>query len=124
MPSSAQAIAFNRVLDREVDARNPRTASRHLPQGVDACVRPPGSVHALGVSRQLLEGRLELSLNAAPLSLDLPAAEVAPIVFDDQAEPHSASAASTAALHSLLFVRLTVALHSLLVSALEKCCSH
>ena len=28
------AMAFNRLLDRDVDARNPRTASRHLPAGL------------------------------------------------------------------------------------------
>jgi 4-hydroxybenzoate polyprenyltransferase len=27
------AMAFNRLVDREIDARNPRTASRHLPSG-------------------------------------------------------------------------------------------
>src|SRR4051812_20278142 len=28
------AMAFNRVLDAEIDARNPRTKSRHLPAGL------------------------------------------------------------------------------------------
>lgn len=28
------AMTFNRIVDRHIDARNPRTASRHLPQGV------------------------------------------------------------------------------------------
>jgi 4-hydroxybenzoate polyprenyltransferase len=28
------AMAANRVIDREIDARNPRTASRHLPRGL------------------------------------------------------------------------------------------
>ncbi len=27
------AMAFNRLVDAEIDARNPRTASRHLPAG-------------------------------------------------------------------------------------------
>src|SRR3954465_9510265 len=27
------AMAFNRVADRHIDARNPRTATRHLPAG-------------------------------------------------------------------------------------------
>src|SRR5881275_1676744 len=27
------AMAFNRLVDRDVDARNPRTAGRHLPRG-------------------------------------------------------------------------------------------
>ena len=27
------AMAFNRIVDREIDARNPRTARRHLPRG-------------------------------------------------------------------------------------------
>ncbi len=28
------AMAFNRLLDQEIDARNPRTATRHLPAGI------------------------------------------------------------------------------------------
>ncbi len=28
------AMAFNRLVDRQIDAQNPRTANRHLPQGV------------------------------------------------------------------------------------------
>ncbi|WP_202320582.1 UbiA-like polyprenyltransferase [Archaeoglobus neptunius] len=28
------AMVFNRIIDREIDARNPRTASRHLPAGL------------------------------------------------------------------------------------------
>jgi len=28
------AMAFNRLIDREIDARNPRTLSRHLPAGL------------------------------------------------------------------------------------------
>ena len=28
------AMAFNRLVDREIDARNPRTADRHLPKGL------------------------------------------------------------------------------------------
>src|SRR5688500_525703 len=28
------AMAFNRIVDREIDQRNPRTASRELPRGV------------------------------------------------------------------------------------------
>jgi len=28
------AMAFNRLVDREIDARNPRTANRHLPRGI------------------------------------------------------------------------------------------
>ncbi len=28
------AMAFNRVVDREIDSRNPRTRSRHLPSGI------------------------------------------------------------------------------------------
>src|ERR1017187_2688954 len=28
------AMAFNRVLDAEIDSRNPRTKSRHLPAGL------------------------------------------------------------------------------------------
>jgi len=28
------AMAFNRIVDQEIDARNPRTANRHLPRGI------------------------------------------------------------------------------------------
>ncbi len=28
------AMAFNRYLDRDIDAKNPRTANRHIPQGI------------------------------------------------------------------------------------------
>jgi len=37
------AMAANRVIDREIDARNPRTAGRHLPRGILL----PGSLRAL-----------------------------------------------------------------------------
>src|SRR4051795_10696888 len=38
-------MAFNRVLDREMDALNPRTANRHLPRGL----LQPWELTALGV---------------------------------------------------------------------------
>ncbi len=33
MFARAAAMAFNRIVDRKIDARNPRTATRHLPAG-------------------------------------------------------------------------------------------
>ncbi len=30
------AMTFNRIIDREIDAKNPRTAMRHLPAGSSA----------------------------------------------------------------------------------------
>ena len=36
------AMAFNRLVDREIDAENPRTAKRHLPAGlISGCVYDP-----------------------------------------------------------------------------------
>ena len=34
------AMAFNRLVDREIDARNPRTQDRELPRGVLSVVQP------------------------------------------------------------------------------------
>ena len=46
------AMAFNRILDRRIDARNPRTAGRHLPAGK---VSPAGAwIFTIGASALLV----------------------------------------------------------------------
>jgi len=64
------AMAFNRLVDRDIDALNPRTASRHLPAG-DLSV---AQVMALVVSSSLLfvAGTLLFLPNWLPLVLSLP----------------------------------------------------
>jgi len=37
------AMAFNRLIDADIDARNPRTRSRHLPAGLLSQVSPGSS---------------------------------------------------------------------------------
>ncbi len=68
------AMAFNRLVDREIDARNPRTQDRELPRGVLSV----GSVRALTVGAALLFvisagllGRLPLLLSPIVLALAL-----------------------------------------------------
>ena len=36
------AMGFNRIVDRRIDARNPRTAQRELPVGRHLAAAPPG----------------------------------------------------------------------------------
>ena len=38
------AMGFNRIADREIDARNPRTQNRELPRGVLTVAQAWGSV--------------------------------------------------------------------------------
>jgi 4-hydroxybenzoate polyprenyltransferase len=64
------AMASNRVIDRWIDARNPRTAGRHLPRGVLAA----GTLRALavaGAGLMFLAARMlnPLCLALAPLAL-------------------------------------------------------
>lgn len=64
------AMATNRVVDRWIDARNPRTAGRHLPRGLLG----PGEIGALAVGGALLlllaAWRLNpLCLRLAPIAL-------------------------------------------------------
>lgn len=68
------AMAFNRLVDREIDARNPRTQDRELPRGVLSV----GSVRALTFGASLLFvlsagllGRLPLLLSPIVLALAL-----------------------------------------------------
>jgi 4-hydroxybenzoate polyprenyltransferase len=64
------AMAFNRLVDRDIDALNPRTASRHLPAGELSVAQ----VMALVVSSSLLfvAGTLLFLPNWLPLVLSLP----------------------------------------------------
>jgi 4-hydroxybenzoate polyprenyltransferase len=64
------AMAANRVIDRAIDARNPRTAGRHLPRGLLS----PGALRALsaagGALMLVAAGMLNpLCLALAPLAL-------------------------------------------------------
>jgi 4-hydroxybenzoate polyprenyltransferase len=58
-------MAFNRVLDREMDALNPRTANRHLPQGL----LQPGELTALGLIGLALFFLAAAMLNPLALAL-------------------------------------------------------
>ena len=64
------AMAVNRVVDREIDARNPRTAGRHLPRGL---LRPAtlGVLAAAGAVVMLVAAAMlnPLCLALAPLAL-------------------------------------------------------
>jgi len=64
------AMAFNRLVDRDIDAANPRTASRHLPSGELSV----GQVVALvaGSSLAFVAGTLLFLPNWLPLVLALP----------------------------------------------------
>ncbi|WP_157202773.1 menaquinone biosynthesis prenyltransferase MqnP [Calidithermus chliarophilus] len=59
------AMALNRLIDRAIDARNPRTARRHLPRGLVS----PAEVLALSLISLLLLGVAALNLNALTASL-------------------------------------------------------
>ena len=64
------AMAFNRIVDRRIDAANPRTANRHIPAGVLSV----GSVVTFTVGSSLLfvGGTLLFLPNRLPLILSLP----------------------------------------------------
>lgn len=64
------AMAFNRLVDRVIDAANPRTASRHLPRGAVGS----GEVFALVVASSALfiGGTLLFLPNWLPLALAMP----------------------------------------------------
>lgn len=64
------AMAFNRLVDRRLDAANPRTASRHLPAGILS----PGQVRAFTVGCVLafVASTLLFLPNRLPLYLSLP----------------------------------------------------
>jgi len=64
------AMAFNRIADRRLDARNPRTAARHIPAGLVAL--PAAWALAILCSIGFVAGTLLLLPNRLPLALSLP----------------------------------------------------
>jgi 4-hydroxybenzoate polyprenyltransferase len=66
------AMAFNRLLDAEIDARNPRTRARHIPAGL-LSVRFAWAFTAVAVLVFLLAARAlnPLCLKLAPIALGL-----------------------------------------------------
>ncbi|NNJ27014.1 UbiA-like polyprenyltransferase [Alienimonas chondri] len=66
----AAAMAFNRLVDRDLDAANPRTASRHLPAGI---VSPTAAaLFTLICSAGFVASTLLFLPNRWPLYLSLP----------------------------------------------------
>jgi 4-hydroxybenzoate polyprenyltransferase len=64
------AMAWNRIADTEIDARNPRTADRHLPAGLVTTVEAWGVVTAGVVALELAAWRLNpLCLRLSPVAL-------------------------------------------------------
>jgi 4-hydroxybenzoate polyprenyltransferase len=64
------AMAFNRLVDRAIDAENPRTASRHLPRGVVSTGEVLGLVVASGAT--FIAATLLFLPNWLPLVLSVP----------------------------------------------------
>jgi 4-hydroxybenzoate polyprenyltransferase len=64
------AMAFNRVVDRRIDAANPRTASRHLPRGDVAVIEVVLLV--VGSCGVFIAGTLLFLPNWLPLALSAP----------------------------------------------------
>jgi len=64
------AMAFNRLVDRAIDAANPRTASRHLPRGAVTTAQVLGLVVAS--SAAFVAATLLFLPNWLPLALSLP----------------------------------------------------
>ena len=64
------AMAFTRLVDRAIDAANPRTASRHLPRGDVTTAQVLGLV--VGSSSVFVAGTLLFLPNWLPLALSLP----------------------------------------------------
>jgi 4-hydroxybenzoate polyprenyltransferase len=68
------AMAFNRLVDRHIDARNPRTAGRHLPAGILSVGQVAGFAAAsaavfVGSTLLLLPNRLPLWLSVPVLAV-------------------------------------------------------
>ena len=59
------AMAFNRVLDADIDARNPRTKMRHLPAGLLSRRFAWGFIVALGARFHLRRARVESAVPEA-----------------------------------------------------------
>ena len=64
------AMAFNRLVDRAIDAENPRTASRHLPRGDVGAGEVLGLV--VGSAAAFVAATLLFLPNWLPLALSLP----------------------------------------------------
>src|SRR3954464_7833441 len=64
------AMAFNRLVDRETDARNPRTMSRHLPAGILSV--PSVMAFTISASVLFIAGTLLFFPNRLPLLLSVP----------------------------------------------------
>jgi 4-hydroxybenzoate polyprenyltransferase len=64
------AMAFNRVLDADIDGRNPRTKSRHIPAGLLSRTFAWGFIAAVSAVFFLAAGMLnDLCLRLAPVAL-------------------------------------------------------
>jgi len=64
------AMAFNRLADRQIDAENPRTKSRHIPAGLLSL--PSVALFTLGASALFVASTLLFLPNWLPLALALP----------------------------------------------------
>lgn len=64
------AMAFNRLVDRDWDAKNPRTAMRHLPKGDLSVVQV--TLFTIGSSLLFLFGAAMFLPNWLPLALSIP----------------------------------------------------
>ena len=64
------AMAFNRLVDRKIDAENPRTAMRHLPAGILSTGQV--SVFAAACGLAFIAGTLLFLPNRLPLYLSVP----------------------------------------------------
>lgn len=64
------AMAFNRIVDRKLDADNPRTAARHLPAGIVSLRAVVG--FTVASSAVFFAGTLLFLPNVWPLALSLP----------------------------------------------------
>jgi 4-hydroxybenzoate polyprenyltransferase len=64
------SMAFNRLVDRRIDAQNPRTASRHLPAGLLSVTAV--NLFTLGCAAGFVASTLLFFPNRLPLLLSLP----------------------------------------------------
>ena len=64
------AMAFNRLVDRQFDAANPRTAARHLPAGTLSL--PTVILFTLASSALFITGTLIFLPNTLPVALSIP----------------------------------------------------
>jgi 4-hydroxybenzoate polyprenyltransferase len=70
LTARSAAMAFNRVLDADIDARNPRTSSRHLPAGLLSRTFAWGFIVVMSTAFFLCAGMLNpLCLRLAPVAL-------------------------------------------------------